>query len=148
MEGVRGRTNAPSPSGEGDGLDELLIEADEFQLVPGVVDLDVREIQEHVLVVVEEIGHPVTHGGEQDIADIGRMDCPDFDADLLALSWHERASLRRTRRLGPAASEFHAPAELPVLVLPHLLAALLDDTRHDALLSASSNLPNPVGDSK
>src|SRR5213592_3864607 len=60
------------------------------------------------------------------------MDCPDFDADLLAFCWHDRASLRRTRRLGPAASEFHAPAELPVLVLAHLLSALLDDTRHEA----------------
>jgi hypothetical protein len=117
-------------------------------MVRGVLDPDVGEIQEHVFIVIEIIGHTVAHGRQKDIADVGRMDSPDFDVDLLAFCWHDRASLRRTRRLGPAASEFHAPAELPVLVLPHLLSALLDDTRHDALLEACSKLPNPVGNSK
>src|SRR6266508_4102020 len=47
---------------EGDGFDHVLVEADKFHLFFGVVDPDVGEVQEGKFLVVQDVGHAVTHG--------------------------------------------------------------------------------------
>ena len=126
--------------GESDGLDHVLVEADEFQLFLRVRNSHVGEIEEEVFLIIEVIGHPVAHGGQQDVADVYGLGRSHPDTNFFAVGCHDWASFRRTR-LGLAAREFHAPAEFPMLVLPHFLPALLDDARHELLPNASSNLP-------
>ena len=101
------------------------------------------------LLVVQDVGYAVAHGWQKDIAHIDGVDRPNFDADLLAIGCHECLLSRGpARRLGFPAREFHAPTQLAMLVLPHFLSALLDDTRHERAPSCFGNLSNLGGNSK
>jgi len=70
-----------------DGLDQVLVDSHEVRAIL-LIDDHIGEADKETLLFVDRIGHTVSHGWNEKVANIDTVHSPDADANLLAF-WHE-----------------------------------------------------------
>jgi hypothetical protein len=76
-----------------DGFDVVLVDRDEWSPL-FVVDDDIRQADEHPLIVVQGIRQAVTHRRDDEFADIDTVGGPDLYSDSLAFDFPLHSDLQ------------------------------------------------------
>lgn len=108
-----------------DRLDEVLIDRDKIRPIL-VVNEDVGQADEKACFFVDRVRDTIPHRRDQEVSDIGAIDCPYANADFLALG-HNPLPPPRRLSLAFSAKKLLSLAQLLVLVLAHFLSTLLQN---------------------
>jgi len=91
-----------------DRFDQILIDSHEVRSVL-IIDHHVGEADKETLLFVDRIGHTISHGRNEKVANVDAVHSPDADANLLAFG-HRSLPPRSRVSLAFATFEFLTPA--------------------------------------